>query len=67
MATVAFVEKETGLVPCHPSDVRKGDTFYLITDGKRGPISKALRDAKPVSDPAPGHPPQWHIESKEVQ
>lgn len=67
MATVAFVEKETGLVPCHPSDVREGDTFYLVVDGKRHPPSKALKDAVPASSTEVGYPQQWHIESEELQ
>jgi hypothetical protein len=64
MATVAFVEKELGLEPCHPSKVRKGDTFYLVVDGKQQPVCKALNDATPVGSRLDPH---WHIESEEVQ
>lgn len=67
MATVAFVEKETGLEPRHLSDVRKGDTFYLVVDGKRQPLSKALKDAEPDTACGVGFPQRWHIESKEVE
>lgn len=64
MATVAFVEKESGLEPCHPSKVRKGDIFYLVVNGKQQPVCRALNDATPVGT---SQDPAWHIESEEVQ
>jgi hypothetical protein len=35
-------DKET---PCHVSDIKSGDVFYLVTDGKRSALCKATGDA----------------------
>lgn len=38
---VAYVKTPTGFLPRHPSSVVTGDRFYLVTDGKRGPVQTA--------------------------
>lgn len=64
MATIAFVEKETGLQPCHPLDVREGNIFYLVQNGERGPVQKAVGPAQAVGPVADG---RWDIPAEEVE
>ncbi len=51
MTTIALKETAKGWLPCHLSDIKQGDTFYVVANGKAGDISIATADAKP--DPAP--------------
>jgi|TARA_R100000935_G_C2774940_1_gene139204 hypothetical protein len=62
--TVAFKETELGMRPCHPSNICRGDIFYLVEDGVKGPLRKATGNAHEV----PGtYREKWNIPSIEAR
>lgn len=62
MTTIALKETAQGWLPCHLSEIKKGETFYIVEDGLRGPIQIATDDA--VQNP---HAPSgWFIPNKEI-
>tara|TARA_R110000850_G_scaffold145408_4_gene267488 strand:+ start:8588 stop:8785 length:198 start_codon:yes stop_codon:yes gene_type:complete len=58
--TVAYRETETGMRPCHPSNIQRGDIYYLVVDGLQGPLLKATESAQAI----PGaYREKWEIPS----
>lgn len=62
MTTIALVESASGWEPRHVSQVKQGETFYLVKDGKTSPISVAMSNAVPNKTCECG----WEIPAKEV-
>ena len=61
--TVAFKETETGMRQCHPSNIQRGDIYYLVVDGVKGPLLKATASAQTT----PGvYRESWEIPSVEA-
>ena len=54
---IAFKCNETPHVICTLSEIKKGDIYFLVTDGKRGDVMKADTDAYFKNN-------QWVIEGK---
>ncbi|GGY79185.1 hypothetical protein GCM10011613_24990 [Cellvibrio zantedeschiae] len=64
MVTLAFVEHETGWIPCRVAEVKRGDTFYLVSEGKQGPLMVATSDAKRVNA---RDEESWTVDSKPME
>ena len=62
MTTIALKETAKGWLPCHLSEIKKGDTFYVVANGKAGDISIATTDAQ--SDPQSES--GWRVDSVRV-
>ena len=41
----AFKVTEDEETPCHLSEIKKGDVYYLVVDSKRSELLKATEDA----------------------
>lgn len=64
MVMLAFVEQETGWVPCQVAEVKRGNTFYLVKDGKKGSVLLAIADAKQINDRDES---SWVVDAKPVE
>lgn len=63
MTTIALKETAQGWLPCHLSDIKEGDTFYVVANGKAGEITIATSDAKPDATAESG----WTVNSVRVK
>ncbi|WP_049722443.1 hypothetical protein [Gilvimarinus polysaccharolyticus] len=61
--TVAFKETETGMCPCHPSNIQRDDIYYLVVGGVKGPLLKATASAQASSG---AYRETWEIPSIEA-
>lgn len=44
--TIAFIKKGDSFLPSHVSEIKKGDTFYLVSEGSPTNHYLAASDAK---------------------
>lgn len=42
---IAFIKKNESFIPSHVSEIKGGDVYYLVTDGKPSKNFTATRDA----------------------
>lgn len=57
--TIAFIKRNGTFVPSHMSDIKSGDHFYLVSDGKPSTHQMASSDAHLDKDN------QWSVDSVE--
>lgn len=49
-------------IPCHVADLKKGDQFYRVADGKRSELQTAITDPFQLEDKQ-----SWSIESEKAE
>lgn len=64
MVTLAFVEKETGWIPCRVAEIKKSNTFYLVRDGKKESVMIATADARQSN---PRDESSWVVDARPME